>query len=262
MADSLTFVIHPDAESVSVRLFLKAIEDIDRLIRDVDYAVTKEKGTRRWIISGLHLSAPTITLKPILGNVEIVEALAHGLRIITTGTEEPPAYFTEQALDDLKRMRRLFTGRDRAKSLVFSSNGEEPAVIERDISEKADRILKGGYWNLGSLEGTLEAINLHGIPTFTIWERISIAPVRCSFPRDITWIEQVKSLLEKRVLVVGRVNYFRNGKPRSVTNIKQIEDMTPDHSLPSAAFGSIPSPDIAKDPAGLAVDIFCASLTN
>ena len=249
MAYSLTFVIHPDAEFVSIRLFLKAIEDIDRIIRDVDYAVTKEKGIRRWIIAGLHSSAPTITLKPALDNAEIVEAFALGLKAITTGTLEPPAYFTEQALDDLKRMRRLFTGRDKAKSLEFSSNGEKHAVIERDISEKADRILKGGYWNLGSLEGTLEAINLHGNPTFTIWDRMSRLPVRCNFPRDIKWKEQVKSLLEKRILVVGRVNYFRNGKPRSVTNIEKIEDMTPNSNLPSATFGSIPSLDIAKDPA-------------
>ncbi len=250
MAYSLTFVIHPDAESVSVRLFLKAIEDIDRIIRDVDYAVTREKGTRRWIISGLHSSTPTITLRPALDNAEIVEAVAHGLQTITTGTLEPPAYFTEQTLDDLKRMRRLFTGRDRAKSLELSSNGEKHAVIERDIGEKTDRILKGGYWNLGSLEGTLEALNLHGNPTFTIWDRISRLPVRCNFPRDSTWREQIKSLLEKRVLVIGRINYFRNGRPRSITHIEKIEDMTPDLSLPIATFGSIPSPDIAKDPAG------------
>lgn len=249
MAFDLTFIIRPDAESVSVRLFLKTIEDIDRVIRDVDYAVTKEKGTRRWIISGLRSSAPTITVRPALDNAEIVEAFVHGLRTITAGALEPPPYFTEQALDDLKRMRRLFTGRDRAKSLEFSSNGEKHAVIERDISEKADRILKGSYWNLGSLEGTLEAINLHGSPTFTIWDRISRLPVRCSFPRDVIWKERVKGLLEKRVLVIGRVNYFLNGKPRSVTNIERIEDMTPDSNLPRATFGSIPSPDIAKDPA-------------
>ncbi len=250
MAYSLTFAIYPDAESVSLKLFLKAIEDIDRLIRDVDYAVTREKGTRRWIISELYSSTPTITLRPVVNNVEIVEAFVHGLRAITTGTLEPPPHFTEQALDDLKRMRRLFIGRDRAKRLVFSSNGEKSAVIERDIDEKTDRILKGGYWNLGSLEGTVEAIKLHGNPTFTAWDRVSRSPVRCSFPRDTTWKERVKSLLEKRVLIIGRVNYFRNGTPRSVTNIERVEDMSPDRSLPRATFGSIPSPDIAKDPAG------------
>jgi len=249
MAFDLTFIIRPDAESVSVRLFLKTIEDIDRVIRDVDYAVTREKGKRRWIIAGLSSSAPTVTVRPALENAEIVEAFVNGLRTITAGSLEPPAHFTEQALDDLKRMRHLFTGRDRAKSLEFSSNGEQHVVIEKDIGEKADRILKGGHWNLGSLEGTLEAINLHGSPTFTIWDRVSRLPIRCSFPRDAIWKEQVKSFLEKRVLVIGRVNYFLNGKPRSVTNIERIEDMTPDSDLPRATFGSIPSPDIAKDPA-------------
>lgn len=249
MAYGLTFAIQPDAESVSVKLFLKAIEDIDRLIRDVDYAITREKGVRRWIISELHLSTPTITISPTLDDYEIVDTIMHGVREITAGTLEPPAHFTEQVLDDLKRMRRLFRGKDRAKCLVVSSNGGEPAVIGIDIDEKADRILKGGYWNLGSLEGSLEAINLHVNPTFTIWERLSRAPVRCYFSRDITWKEHIKNLLEKRVLVIGRVNYFRNGIPRSVTSIEKIEDMTSATDLPRATFGSIPSPEIAKNPA-------------
>ncbi|MBI4303387.1 MAG: hypothetical protein HY665_03510 [Chloroflexi bacterium] len=250
MAYGLTFVIHPDGETISVNLFLRTIEDVDRLIRDVDYAVSKERGTRRWIIAALHSSAPTITLKPVLDNDEIVEAFVNGLRTITTGALEPPAHFTEQALDDLKRMRRLFVGQDRAKRLVFSSNGKESAAIEKGIDEKAERILRGGYWNLGSVEGTLEALNLHGNPTFTVWDRVSRAPVRCSFPRNVTWKERVKELLERRVLVVGRVNYFRNGIPRSVTNIERIDDMTPAPNLPKATFGSIPSPIIAENPVG------------
>ncbi len=249
MAYSLTFAIYPDAESISVNLFLKAIEDIDRLIRDVDYAVTRERGGRRWVISELHSSVPTITLRPLLDNVEVVEAIVNGVHIVSQGATEPPAHFGEQALEDLIRMRRLFGGRDRAKRVEFRHNGHV-GVVEKDIGEKAQKILKGGYWNLGSLEGTLEAINLHGNPTFTIWDRVSRAPVRCSFPRNIEWKERIKGLLEKRVLVIGRVNYFRNGIPRSVTDIKKIEDMTPDRSLPRATFGSIPSPDIAKDPAG------------
>ena len=247
MKHSLTFTIHPDTENVSVRLFLKTIEDIDRLIRDVDYVITREKGTRRWIISELHSSNPTITISPLLEEPATVEAIINGVQEITAGTVEPPTHFTEQVLEDLKRMRRLFRGRDRARRLVLSSMGKE-TVVESDIDEKTNRILKEGYWNLGSLEGSLEALNLHGQPTFTIWERVSKAPVRCYFPKESTWTERVKNHLEKPVLVIGRVNYFRNGSPRSVTNIENIEDMTPSGDLPKATFGSIPNIEVAKDP--------------
>lgn len=250
MADGLTFTIQPDAESASLTLFRKAIEDIERLIRDVDYVVTHEKNPRRWVISELHASAPTVNIRPLLGDIESVDAIAKGLTMVTAGATEPPEYFTESALDDLKRMSRLFSGRDKAKAIIVSANTIAPATIRDDIREKADRILAESYQNLGSIEGNLEAVNLHGPSTFTIWDRVSRAPTRCYFAKDSQWIERVKNLLNKRVLVRGMVHYFRNGVPRAITNIVDIQDNTPDQRLPVAVFGSIPDKMASEDPVG------------
>lgn len=247
MVQELTFAIYPDGEAVSIGLFEKTIQDIHRLVRDVDYAVTKERGIRRWIITQLHSSVPTITLQPLLDSGDTARVLMGGIRTVTLGSQEPPAYFTEQALEDLKRMRRLFTGRDRAKRLEVSHNHGESATIRDDIADKTEQILMGGYWNLGSIEGMLEAINLHGNPTFTIWDRVSRYPVRCRFPKELPWKEKVKSLLEKRVLVSGKVNYFRNGIPRSITSIEAIDDATPSADLPKATYGSIPRDEGTRD---------------
>ena len=74
----------------------------------------------------------------------------------------------------------------------------------------------------------LDAINLHRTPNLTIWE-------------DITEYEdRVRSLLRSRVRISGMVHYFSNGRPRRVTRISDIEDLTPDPSLTTAKFGSIP----------------------
>lgn len=248
MPDGLTFAINPQTQAASIDLFLKALEDIRRLLRDVDYAIHRERTGRRWIISDLHSSSPTVSVRPLLGDEEMVGAIAAGIREITTGTDQPPQYFTEQVLGDLKRMRRLFVGKDRATSIVVSIDSQETATIRQDISQKADRILTSGYWNLGSLEGTLEAINVHGSPTFTIWDRVSRSPVRCSFPNESIWIERVKDLLKSRVLVKGRIRYFVNGVPRAITNVEDILDATPDPNLPKAEFGSIPDDVAAHDP--------------
>ena len=248
MPDGLTFAINPATQSASIDLFTKALDDIRRLLRDVDYAINRERSGRRWIISELHSSSPTISVRPLLGDEEMVGAIAAGIRDVTTGTDQPPQYFTEQVLEDLKRMRRLFVGKDRATSVVVSVDSQETATIRQDISQKANRILTSGYWNLGSLEGTLEAINVHGTPTFTIWDRVSRSPVRCSFPNDAAWIENVKELLKSRVFVKGRIRYFANGIPRAITNIEDIFDATPDINLPKAEFGSIPDDAAAHDP--------------
>lgn len=249
MADSLTFTIHPDAESLSLGLFLKTIEDIRRLVRDVDYAVSRERKGRLWIVSELRSSAPTITIRPIVDGTETVEAMVAGLPMVVGETREPPPHFSADVLDDLKRMRRLFAGRERARRLVLSSEAGEVATIDEHISAKVDRILRATYSLLGSLEGMLDAINLHGRPSFTIWDRVSGSPVRCAFPKETAWVESVKELLQHRVLVAGQVNYFSNGVPRSVTRLRELRDMTPDLSLPQARFGSIPDLTGGKEPA-------------
>ena len=248
MADDLTFAINPETEAASMGLFLKALQDISRLLRDVDYAVNRERSSRRWIISGLQASSPAITVEPLLGDRETVDAIGDGIRAVTVGTDEPPQYFTEQALEDLRRMRHLFVGKDRARSIVVSVNSEQTATIDQDIADKATRILASGYRNLGSLEGTLEVINLHGTPTFTIWDRVSRAPVRCSFPSEPLWKNRVKEFLEKRVVVSGNIHYFVNGVPRRIMSLEEIRDATPDPALPKAEFGSIPDREAARDP--------------
>ena len=219
-------------------------------MRDVDYAIHHEKTARRWIIREIHTSAPTVTVEPLLGDERTVATIAEGVRVVASGADAPPDYFTEEALLDLRRMRRLFVGRDRARSIVVSRDSHLAATIDEDISSKTDRILRGGFRNLGYLEGDLEEVNLHGKPSFKIWNRVGRTPVHCSFPDTPVWKERIKELLEKRVFVQGTIHYFNNGTPRSIRNIIDVQDSSPDPKLPEATFGSIPDENAAQDPAG------------
>ena len=248
MPEGLTFTIHPDNQTSSVDLFVKAMDDIRRLLNDVGYAVHRNRVERRWIVAELRSSAPTVTVTTLLGDEESLLAVSDGIREVANGTDRPPEFFTEPVLEDLKRMRRHFRGRDKARSIEVALNGDVTATIQEDIGEQADRILRAGYWNLGSVEGALEALNFHGAATFTVWDRVSRAPVRCSLADVPSGKERVRELLEKRVRVTGRVRYFQNGVPRSVVDIRDIQDATPDPNLPKAGFGSIPDVEAARDP--------------
>ena len=185
--------------------------------------------------------APTITIQPTLGNGHAIEAIGHGIRAVAEGTDQPPQYFTEQVLVDLKKMRRLFSRGNGAKSIsVFTNGAQAVATIGPDIAEKVGRILTADYYSLGSLQGALDTINVHGSPTVTVWDRVSRMPVRCSIPKEDEWIAHVKGLLGKRVSVTGKIRYFINGNPRSITDVTEIEDATHDPNLLRAEFGSIP----------------------
>ncbi len=249
MPEGLTFTIRPDNQDASVDLFVKVFDDISRLLNEVSYAIHRDRTGRRWVIAGLHSSAPSVTVRTLLGDEESLLVVASGIREVTNLTDRPPEYFTEPVLERLGQMRRHFRGRDKVRSIEVALNSDVTATIQEDIREQTDRILTAGYWNLGSVEGALEALNFHGEATFTVWDRVSRAPVRCSLAGVPSGKEQVRELLEKRVRVTGRVRYFQNGVPRSVTDVQDIQDATPDPDLPKAGFGSIPDAEAARDPA-------------
>ena len=176
-------------------------------------------------------------------------AIVSGIGEIGQGANHPPQYFTEDVLESLLKMRRNFRGQGGASSISVSTNGSKPVAVTLEVGDKAGKILNAGYWSFGSLEGRLEAVNFHGRSSFTIWDRVSRGPVRCFTPNSRDWRERVKSLLEKRVLVRGKIHYFHNGVPSSIRDIQDISDNTPDPSLPRAEFGSVPDEEAAKDPA-------------
>ena len=250
MADGLTFQIHPAGEIVSLDLFVRTLEDVRKLVIEVDYAVNRERSGKRWAVTQLHSSAPTFTIAPVIAGLEEpMEAIVSGIGEIAGGTDHPPQNFSETALLHLQKMRRHFRGHEGARNISVSVNGHEPAWVTRETVEQTSKILNAGYWSLGSVEGRLESINFHNNPTFTIWDRVSRAPVRCTISREQTRKDMVKSLLEKRVLVEGKIRYFSNGFPRSISEIREISDKTPDPTLPRAEFGCIPDAEAASDPA-------------
>ncbi len=244
MPDRLTFVINPIDEFSSFDLLIKSLEDIKRLLRDVDHSMYGRKPGNEWIVRSIRSSAPTITLTPKREDTQAVLVIGEGLRLVTAGTDQPPPHFTEPVFEDLKRMKRLFNGPSKAHSLSVLIDEEQTAIITEDIAQQAERILASGYRNLGSLQGRLEAISAHNSLTATIWDRVSGAPVRWSFPRDE--LERVKALFEKRVLISGEIRYFSNGAPRSIVDVVYVEDLTNVHHSARAGFGSIPDQSVQE----------------
>ena len=246
MADQLTFVIDPTDEFSSLDLLVKSLEDIKRLLRDVDYAVYG-RGSRReqeWMVTSIRSSAPTITVAPQPERRQSVEIVGKGLKSITEGIDYPPEHFTETSLEDLRKMRRLFQGKGCARAVAILMDDEPIASIDQNIDKQADRVLSGGYHNLGSIQGTLDAINVHSSPTATIWDRVSGAPVRWRFSREDT--DAVKAFLERLVTITGNIRYFSNGKPRSISNVVAYDEVVQVRHPDIAGFGSIPDPEVQE----------------
>ena len=244
MADPLTFAIVADNGKVTLDALHGSVERVRKLVHDVDGVVTQRRSRvhRAWYITDFHSSSPTITITPASDGTDSGEraarAVVTGIAWVNTpGQRTPPPHFSERELEDLRSLRQL---RGRGVSRIDFECGQKAAqVLPSRVEEQVDRILRAGDTEYGSLEGELDAVNLHGHPTLTIWESITGLAVRCSFPQD--YEATVRQLLRKRVRIGGLIHYFADGRPRRITEFNDIEDLTPDSKLPRAAFGSIPN---------------------
>ena len=246
----LTITVTPVEGTASFDLLLKSLNDMKRVLQHVDETMFGPRSRHTWSVNRLSSSAPTITIEADPSATEVPEVIVDGFRAVNLGISEPPPYFSEPVLERLTELRRLFSASNGLESLALSvgtPNHEESSitVVDRDIVDKAKRILAADYHNLGSIEGTLEIINAHA-PSVTVWERVSGAPVRCALPTGSDWIDLAKTLLTRNVLVAGDIRYFTNGIPRSISAVEVIEDAPKATGPMKATFGSLPDPEIAR----------------
>jgi hypothetical protein len=183
-----------------------------------------------------------ITVRPASDGVRTVDALTAGLGALTRNgdLQEPPPFFSDFALRDLQDMAPLFRGREAVARIDVLRAGDPVGTVDQSIEPRIEKIYGAGYVMLSSVEGKLEAINVHRRRFFTVWDRLSRGPVRCALPGDED-VERVKGLLGHSVLVAGMVSYFANGVPRAIHAITEIEPLPGrDAFQQRAGFGSVP----------------------
>jgi hypothetical protein len=243
MTNTLTFAIYPVFEVLAVETLVKTIDDVHRLVKNVDYAVTGQRDGRAWIVDRLQSSTPTITIRPALDEAETTDDIVAGLRVLMLDDPpaEPPAHFSAYVLDELVRLRARFGGRNPLQQIVFTAVGQEPVTVTPKITTSVERLRGGGLRVLGSVEGTLDVISLRGKPSVTIWDRVTNKPVRCWLPKDRAWLTRAKELLGERVLVSGRVQYYPGRGPYSIDQMSELRSMAPEALWPRAGFGSVPN---------------------
>lgn len=237
---SITFRLEPKGPELSLPALIGSLQHLQRLVRDVDFAVTREPKGRVWMVEHIVASAPEITLRPSSDGAATVAALADGLRMIANdrALHVPPPNFDERSLKTLAGAAALFRGPTAIHRIVVKTLGVALAEIGLETVERVARVLKArGAVVLGSIEGPLERINWHGSRSFTIWDRMTGAPVTVYFGQHDDAL--IVSLAKQRVQVTGAVRYFDNGIPRSIVNVQDIRAADEPGHKPTL-FGCIP----------------------
>lgn len=151
-------------------------------------------------------------------STRIVDAVVDGFIGLEQSADVPPPYFNDDALDAAVDLARA--GQE-VRDLGIRNGHRQTALTDR-TAVNARTLLAPLYRDFGTVEGTIESINVHKDRYFRLYDSLTGRGVRCNFGRRIELAELVP-FLERRVAVRGLISYNRGGKPLQV----RAESVTP-----------------------------------
>lgn len=236
-SDRRAFSIDVDGPRVSLHRLISTAESALTLLREVDVEITRRSGgALDWVVSDLqsgsvHLEAKPELKDPSLGSdaaFQVLAAVGEGLDLVEHEASRPP-HFNDTAL----KSARELTGALREEGIArvrVRTNGRAVEISQR-LAANVDELIKGKVKSIGSVEGRLETVSLHGSPYFNVYERLSGEGVRCYFSEE--QLEKVKSALGERVRVSGVIWSRRTGEMVSI-QVREVEIFPDESDLPPA----------------------------
>ena len=229
---------------ISFKSFLQACNSSLKVIDELDSAISGGSGMLEWVVSDLSIGSLVVEAEShsrVKGRdtgPEVVRAFMSGLRQIEEeGTT--PTYFSETGL---RHARRLMTviGHNGTRGILIS-NSEETVALTASASVNVEQLLKIRHRTIGSVEGKLETISVHGSkPKFLIYQSSNKKAVMCLFEPEL--LESAKTALGQRVLAAGVVLYNVKGEPVRVV-VERIRILRHGTELPSISDVTGSDPD-------------------
>lgn len=214
---------------------MEAADAFIGLLKSVDQAVNGKR-TLRWRLGPLLLECdgqPTVessedtSAKVAATLVRGVESMEHYSKV--------PAEFSDEALEQARALGNLRGRGGIANVFIASPNGHEPTPYTTPVTQRVaatvDDVLGGKYRAIGSVEGRLERINIHGRHYFNVYEVVHGKPVKCVFTPEA--LEDARNALGERVLVTGEVTSNSRGHPIAVKVTSPLRILRRRTALPS-----------------------------
>ena len=230
-------------EGISVARLATALHELSRILQDIDVEVSG-KITLAWGITGLRLNGAIIETspRPIREGTpdfgpKVIHAFVSGMREINTKPARPQ-YFTDEVLVRAKKLASLLNdGVERVS--ISDEEHPTPVIITQRLAANVDELIGVKDLYLGSVEGRLEILSVHGGFSFAVYDALTGRKVICqSNPETLKEIIDTlgSDVLGARVLVTGEVRTDVRGHPISVSvdnyrvlretsDLPQVEDV-------------------------------------
>lgn len=227
-------VLSLKGDSITLEDFLSAANDLHGLLQEIDRSVSG-KTSLDWIIIGLRGTSATLETAPrpikedeTDRSEEVIKAFLDGIQKIDK-TPVRPQHFTDAALDKAKALSSVIMGGsiDQIRVMGSANGSRSPQItITQRVAANVDELVGPRYSAIGSLEGTLEVISIHGAFSFNIYDLLSGTKTRCICRHET--LEELTSMLGRRILVHGQIRYSAKGQPVSirVEKVRVLRDRT------------------------------------
>lgn len=214
--DVLQFEV--DVDDVTLGQLLHVENVAWGLIREVTAEVVKAPpGAVQWVVESVRSGSPiTYTLRPEGNGVaspealrEAVTALARGVRELDAGASRPIG-FNDEALERARDLGRALS--ERIRGFRFAAEGEVGKLTER-VSANASAVLETDVFEaLGSVEGRLEAVNVHRKRYFNVYDDLRGRKVECLFGGSGIPASEIGAAIGRRVSVFGTLYSRADGR--------------------------------------------------
>ncbi len=139
-----------------------------------------------------------------------------------------PRYFNDQALREAKALANLATD----EMGIVVKNGAVSAEATKRLMTHVDEVIGAGRESIGTVEGKLQALNIHERPPrFAIFDLLSDDRIECFFGEHVT-LEEVMGGIGRRVAVTGVIKTRPTGERVSI-DVRSLRTFPPEDELPT-----------------------------
>lgn len=245
--DAHKVVLTLKGDFIPVATFVEAARRLCAILTEVDASISG-RHSLEWGIAGLRSSSAVLEAMPRVlqddypdNSPEVISAVVSGMRQIDKQATRPK-HFSDEALEDAKHLAAVLNDHVERVDLRAVVRGRPPvtASVTQRVAANVNELIGPRYTALGSIEGTMELVSIHGTVYFNIYDLLTRRKVRCVCDMDV--LHDLIGSLGKRLLVYGEIRFTAAGLPVSI-RVEKVRILRERSELPQPS-------DLDRIPAG------------
>jgi hypothetical protein len=226
-----------DGPNVTVGHVQQAITAFVSMLREVSAEIAgKDRDQIQWVVSKAKAgsfelqSTPRIMHERVLPTLPatISRTVATGIDAIQKGATRP-AYFNDRAMTSARTLASLVEHGVSSVQIVADS---KRIRVTHETIQHVNEVIGPQYESYGTVEGTLQALTVHGKRQFFIYEPLTDNEVACRFGENIPLSDVLKGFT-KRVSATGLIRSRKSGQRLSI-EVQEFFVFPGDSDLPRA----------------------------